>query len=104
MSMTVVLTTFCQDVQLAGQHTGHHLVLLGAGVVPGLSVPKYYDTYYYKVLQIRVTDCLRELTKYTAVQDSHKESNADAITRHQDSINVFRAQVRRRAFAIFHRT
>eukprot|EP00090_Calanus_glacialis_P005973 TRINITY_DN14680_c0_g1_i2.p1 TRINITY_DN14680_c0_g1~~TRINITY_DN14680_c0_g1_i2.p1 ORF type:complete len:154 (-),score=35.29 TRINITY_DN14680_c0_g1_i2:74-535(-) len=37
-------------------------------------------------------NCLYELTKYTAVQDSHKENTVDAVSRQLDSINVFRAQ------------
>ena len=42
---------------------------------------------------ILFADCLYELTKYTAVQDSHKENTVDAVSRQLDSINVFRAQV-----------
>ena len=43
-------------------------------------------------LSLLFANCLRELTKYTAVQDGHKEVTVDALTRQLDSINVLRAQ------------
>merc|ERR1711936_67474 len=76
-------------------HVWCNIVTRGRWVYAWLD-PLLGITWYFWVLVTLLAlvfcNCLVEMTKYEDVKDMHKEATVDAMTRHMDSINVFRTQ------------